>query len=114
MSLELIAGRFQVLAELAVERVDLALVVHAARVEDPLHRQLPPAQPTQLVTTTRSFSENTTVRPAVATDYLDAEPPAWRVYYPLTDGWTESLRRMIVEFVQIVGRNGKSRPSATP
>src|SRR5690606_34729125 len=38
------------------------------------------------------------VRPAVATDYLDAEQPAWRVYYPLTEGWTGSLRRMIVEF----------------
>jgi isocitrate dehydrogenase kinase/phosphatase len=38
------------------------------------------------------------VRPAVATDYLDCDPPAYRVYYPLTEGWRESLRRMIVEF----------------
>jgi isocitrate dehydrogenase kinase/phosphatase len=37
------------------------------------------------------------VRPAVATDYLDTEPPAYRVYYPLTEGWEGSLRQMIVD-----------------
>jgi len=37
------------------------------------------------------------VRPAVATDYLDTEPPAYRVYYPLTGGWEASLRQMIVD-----------------
>jgi len=37
------------------------------------------------------------VRPAVATDYLDSEPPSYRVYYPLTEGWEAALRRMIVD-----------------
>src|SRR5690606_6734382 len=34
------------------------------------------------------------VRPAVATDYLDSEPPSYRVYYPLAEGWEPALRRM--------------------
>ena len=37
------------------------------------------------------------VRPAVATDYLDSEPPSYRVYYPLAEGWEPALRRMIVD-----------------
>ncbi|NLD69462.1 MAG: bifunctional isocitrate dehydrogenase kinase/phosphatase [Limnobacter sp.] len=37
------------------------------------------------------------VRPGVATDYLDADPPSYRVYYPLTEGWEQALRRMIVD-----------------
>jgi isocitrate dehydrogenase kinase/phosphatase len=37
------------------------------------------------------------VRPAVATDYLESDPPSFRSYYPLTEGWRESLRRMIID-----------------
>ena len=37
------------------------------------------------------------VRPAVATDYLDAEPPSYRCYYPLAEGWTRSLRRIFID-----------------
>ncbi|MFP5405023.1 MAG: bifunctional isocitrate dehydrogenase kinase/phosphatase [Gammaproteobacteria bacterium] len=38
------------------------------------------------------------VRPAVNTDYLDTDPPAYRVYYPLAEGWISALRHMIVDF----------------
>jgi len=37
------------------------------------------------------------VRPAVSTEYLDAERPSWRVYYPLSEGWRPALRRMIID-----------------
>jgi isocitrate dehydrogenase kinase/phosphatase len=37
------------------------------------------------------------VRPAVATDYLDADPPSWRAYYPAQRGLAGSLRAMIVD-----------------
>ena len=38
------------------------------------------------------------VRPAVATDYLDSERPAYRVYYPSKDGLRRSLLRMVADF----------------
>src|SRR5690606_5199128 len=38
------------------------------------------------------------VRPGVSTEYLDAERPSWRVYYPLILGWRQSLRQMIIDF----------------
>ncbi len=38
------------------------------------------------------------VRPGVSTEYLEAERPSWRVYYPLSEGWVPALRRMIVDF----------------
>ncbi len=38
------------------------------------------------------------VRPAVATDHLDAEPAAYRSYYPLLSGWRESVRGMLADF----------------
>ncbi len=38
------------------------------------------------------------VRPAVATDYLDSERPAYRVYYPDKDGLKRSLLRMVADF----------------
>lgn len=38
------------------------------------------------------------VRPAVATDYLDSERPAYRVYYPSKDGLKRSLLRMVADF----------------
>ena len=37
------------------------------------------------------------VRPAVATDYLDGDPPSFRAYYPAQDGLRATLRRMIVD-----------------
>ena len=38
------------------------------------------------------------VRPAVATDYLDSDPPSYRSYYPARDGLEAAMRRMIVDF----------------
>ena len=38
------------------------------------------------------------VRPGVSTEYLDADRPSWRVYYPLTVGWRPALRQMIIDF----------------
>lgn len=37
------------------------------------------------------------VRPAVATDYLDADPPSYRVYYPLAQGLRGALLAMMVD-----------------
>ncbi len=37
------------------------------------------------------------VRPAVATDYLDSEPPSYRAYYPLAQGWRETLREIVID-----------------
>jgi isocitrate dehydrogenase kinase/phosphatase len=37
------------------------------------------------------------LRPAVATDYLDGDPPSFRAYYPAQDGLRATLRRMIVD-----------------
>jgi isocitrate dehydrogenase kinase/phosphatase len=37
------------------------------------------------------------VRPAVATEYLDAEPPSYHVYYPLELGWRQSLKQVIID-----------------
>jgi isocitrate dehydrogenase kinase/phosphatase len=37
------------------------------------------------------------VRPAVATDYLDSDPPSYRSYYPGQVGLTAALRQMIVD-----------------
>ena len=38
------------------------------------------------------------VRPAVATDYLDSDPPSYRSYYPAREGLETAMRRMIVDF----------------
>ncbi|MEZ5738707.1 MAG: isocitrate dehydrogenase kinase/phosphatase AceK regulatory subunit [Burkholderiaceae bacterium] len=38
------------------------------------------------------------VRPAVAADYLDAETPSFRAYYPLQQGWRDAVRDMIADF----------------
>ncbi|HEX7387143.1 MAG TPA: bifunctional isocitrate dehydrogenase kinase/phosphatase [Castellaniella sp.] len=38
------------------------------------------------------------VRPAVATDYIDGELPAYRSYYPLTQGLLPSLTQMVADF----------------
>jgi len=37
------------------------------------------------------------VRPAVATDYLDSDPPSYRAYYPRQDGLRGSLRQVFVD-----------------
>jgi len=37
------------------------------------------------------------VRPAVATDYLDADPPSYRVYYPTRTGWSRALRQIVID-----------------
>ncbi len=37
------------------------------------------------------------VRPAVSTEYLDADTPAYRSYYPLKDGLARVMRRILVD-----------------
>ena len=37
------------------------------------------------------------VRPAVATEYLDADTPSWRVYYPLAAGLDSALRQLVID-----------------
>ena len=37
-------------------------------------------------------------RPAVSTEYLESDPPAYRTYYPLRDGWREALARIFLDF----------------
>lgn len=37
------------------------------------------------------------VRPAVSTEYLDADKPCWRVYYPLIGGLPAALRELIID-----------------
>jgi len=37
------------------------------------------------------------VRPGVATDYLDSDPPSYRSYYPARDGLEAAMRRVIVD-----------------
>jgi isocitrate dehydrogenase kinase/phosphatase len=37
------------------------------------------------------------VRPAVATDYLDSDPPCFRVYYPAEAGLRNALRQMLID-----------------
>ena len=37
------------------------------------------------------------VRPAVATDHLDADPPSWRAYYPHQSGLEAALRAMVID-----------------
>ena len=38
------------------------------------------------------------VRPAVATDYMDSDPPSYRSYYPATQGLRHTLRRILTDF----------------
>jgi isocitrate dehydrogenase kinase/phosphatase len=44
-------------------------------------------------------------RPAVSTEYLESDPPAYRTYYPLREGWRAALARIFRDF-------GWSRPFA--
>jgi isocitrate dehydrogenase kinase/phosphatase len=38
------------------------------------------------------------VRPGVATDYMDSDPPSYRSYYPATAGLRATLRQIIIDF----------------
>src|SRR5690606_31425029 len=38
------------------------------------------------------------VRPAVATESLDSQPPSYRVYYPTREGLQPGLLRMLADF----------------
>jgi isocitrate dehydrogenase kinase/phosphatase len=38
------------------------------------------------------------VRPGVATDYMDSDPPSYRSYYPLAGGLRNALRQIIIDF----------------
>ena len=48
----------------------------------------------------RDYFRNTFifVRPGVATEYMDSDPPSYRSYYPATDGLKKVLRRIIIDF----------------
>ncbi len=37
------------------------------------------------------------VRPAVSTEYLDAVPPSYTVYYPARDGWLPGFQKMVID-----------------
>jgi len=37
-------------------------------------------------------------RPAVSTQYLESDPPAYRTYYPLHEGWRAALARIFRDF----------------
>jgi isocitrate dehydrogenase kinase/phosphatase len=38
------------------------------------------------------------VRPAVATEHMDSDPPSYRCYYPVTHGLKKTLIRMVADF----------------
>ena len=48
----------------------------------------------------RDYYSNTFifVRPGVATDYMDSDPPSYRSYYPATAGLKRTLRQVIIDF----------------
>ena len=37
-------------------------------------------------------------RPAVSTEYIESDPPAYRTYYPLRHGWRATLQRICADF----------------
>jgi isocitrate dehydrogenase kinase/phosphatase len=37
------------------------------------------------------------VRPGVATDYMDSDPPSYRTYYPSTTGLRDTLRQIVID-----------------
>jgi isocitrate dehydrogenase kinase/phosphatase len=37
------------------------------------------------------------VRPGVATDYMDSDPPSYRTYYPATAGLRKTLRQIVID-----------------
>ncbi len=38
------------------------------------------------------------VRPAISTEYIESDPPAYRSYYPNAEGFRESLKRIFLDF----------------
>jgi isocitrate dehydrogenase kinase/phosphatase len=38
------------------------------------------------------------VRPAISTEYIESDPPAYRVYYPNASGFRESIRQIFLDF----------------
>ncbi|MEF9996005.1 MAG: bifunctional isocitrate dehydrogenase kinase/phosphatase [Burkholderiaceae bacterium] len=38
------------------------------------------------------------VRPGVATDYMDSDPPSYRSYYPASQGLKRALRQVVIDF----------------
>jgi len=38
------------------------------------------------------------VRPGVATDYMDSDPPSYRSYYPASQGLRRTLRQILIDF----------------
>ncbi len=38
------------------------------------------------------------VRPAISTEYIESDPPAYRVYYPNASGFREAIRRIFLDF----------------
>ena len=38
------------------------------------------------------------VRPGVATDYMDSDPPSYRAYYPVAQGLRNALRQILIDF----------------
>ncbi len=38
------------------------------------------------------------VRPGVATDYMDSDPPSYRSYYPASQGIKRALRQVVIDF----------------
>jgi isocitrate dehydrogenase kinase/phosphatase len=38
------------------------------------------------------------VRPGVSTDHMDADPPSYRSYYPLTHGLRQSVRQLLIDY----------------
>ena len=38
------------------------------------------------------------VRPGVATEYMDSDPPSYRSYYPASEGLRRVLRKIIIDF----------------
>jgi isocitrate dehydrogenase kinase/phosphatase len=38
------------------------------------------------------------VRPGVATDYMDSDPPSYRSYYPATRGLRRTVRQIVIDF----------------
>lgn len=37
------------------------------------------------------------IRPAVSTEYLDSSPPCYRAYYPLSSGWRQTIRQVVID-----------------
>ena len=38
------------------------------------------------------------MRPGVATEYMDSDPPSYRSYYPASHGLKRVLRKIVIDF----------------